>query len=52
MNFIMMRKCVTIVLDDNLLKKLRKKHAKLIRESEKSVSFSSVINQTLRKSIK
>jgi len=47
-----MSKRVTIVLDDDLVKKLREKHAKLIRESVKSVSFSSVINQILRKSIK
>ncbi len=43
---------ITIVLDDDLVKKLREKQAKLIKESAKSVSFSSVINQTLRKGIK
>ncbi len=43
---------ITIVLDDELVKKLREKQSKLIKESAKSVSFSSVINQTLRKSIK
>jgi hypothetical protein len=47
-----MSKRVTIVLDDDLLKKLREKQAKLIKESVKSVSFSSVINQILRKSFK
>jgi len=47
-----MGKRITIVLDDDLLKKLREKQAKLIKESVKSVSFSSVINQILHKSIK
>jgi len=47
-----MGKRITIVLDDELVKKLREKQAKLIKGSAKSVSFSSVINQTLRKSIK
>jgi hypothetical protein len=48
----MMGKRITIVLDDDLVKKLREKQAKLIKESTKSVSFSSVINQTIRKCIK
>ena len=43
---------ITIVLDDDLVKKLREKQAKLIKESAKSVSFSSVINQTLHKSVR
>jgi len=43
---------ITIVLDDNIIKKLREKQAKLIKESTKSVSFSSVVNETLRKGIK
>jgi len=43
---------ITIMLDDILLKKLRKKQAKLIKESAKSVSFSRVLNDTLRKCIK
>ena len=47
-----MGKRVTIVLDDDLVKKLREKQAKLIKESTKSVSFSSVVNETLRKGIK
>ncbi len=48
----MMGKRITILLDDNIFKKLREKHAKLIKESTKSVSFSRVINETLRKGIK
>ena len=51
MNFIMGKR-VTIVLDDDLVKKLHERQAKQIRETSESVSFSSVVNQTLRKSIK
>ena len=47
-----MSKRITIVLDDDLLKKLREKQAKLIKESVKSVSFSHIVNVTLRKGIK
>jgi hypothetical protein len=47
-----MGKRITVVLDDDLVKKLREKQAKLIRESAKSVSFSRVLNDTLRKRIK
>ena len=44
-----MAKRVTIILDDDLLKKLHEKQAKLIRESVKSISFSRIVNDTLRK---
>jgi len=47
-----MRKRITIVVDNDLLKKLHEKQAKLIKESTNSVSLSSVINETLRKGIK
>ena len=47
-----MGKRITIVLDDDLVKKLREKQAKLIKKSVKSVSFSSVLNETLRMAIK
>ncbi len=47
-----MGKRVTVVLEDDLVKKLRGKQAKLIKESVKSVSFSRVLNMTLRKCIK
>lgn len=43
---------ITIVVDEELHKKLREKHSKLIKISEKSVSFSRVVNETLRKGIK
>jgi len=47
-----MGKRITIILDDELLKKLHYIQAKLIRESEKSVSFSRVMNDVLRKALK
>ncbi len=47
-----MAKRITIMLDDDLLKKLHEIQAKLIKESTKSVSFSAVLNETLRNSIK
>ena len=47
-----MGKRITIVLDDDLQKKLREKQAKKIKETSGSVSFSNVLNETLRKCIK
>ena len=47
-----MGKRITVILDDDLVKKLREKQAKQIKESVKSVSFSRVLNMTLRKVIK
>jgi predicted transcriptional regulator len=47
-----MSKRVTIVLDDDLVKKLRIIQSKNIAKSKKSVSFSSVINDELRKALK
>jgi len=47
-----MGKRITIVLDDDLVKKLHEKQAKLIKVSTKSVSFSRVVNDTLRIGIK
>ena len=51
MKFIMGKR-ITVVLDEDLVKKLREKQAKQIKESIRSVSFSSVLNMTLRKCIK
>jgi len=47
-----MAKRISIMLDDDLLKKLHDIQAKLIKESQKSVSFSHVLNKELRKSLK
>jgi len=40
------------MLDDELIQKIRTKQAKLIKKSTKSISFSRVLNDTLRESIK
>ncbi len=47
-----MVKRVTVVLDEDNIKKLRVIQAKQIRESNKSISFSRVINDVLRKHFK
>ena len=47
-----MSKRVTIVLNDDLVKKLREKQSKLIKGSVSSVLFSRVLNATVRKSLK
>ena len=47
-----MAKRVTIMLDDDLLKKLHEVQAKQIKDSSESVSFSAVLNDTLRKRLK
>ena len=39
----------TIVLDDNVLKKLIRIQVKKIKESSTSISFSSVVNEICRK---
>jgi len=40
------------MLDDELLKKLRNKQAKLLKTEKRSISFSKVINDTLKGSLK
>jgi len=50
MNFIMGKR-ITIVLDEDLVKKLREKQAKQIKESTNSVSFSRVVNEILHKGL-
>jgi len=47
-----MGKRITIILDDELLKKLHEIQAKQIKQSSKSVSFSRVLNDILRKGLK
>ncbi|QUC65540.1 hypothetical protein NsoK4_04700 [Nitrosopumilus sp. K4] len=46
-----MAKRITIVLDDEIVKKLRKIQAKKIQDSSKAVSFSSIIAEYLKKSV-
>lgn len=43
---------VTIMLENDIAKKLRLKQAKMIQTSTKNVSFSYVINETLRSALK
>lgn len=43
---------ITIMLEDDLQKKLREKQAKLIKQGNKSVSFSKVVNLTLSEGVK
>jgi len=47
-----MAKRVTIMLEDDLDKKLRLIQAKAIQSTTSSVSFSTVLNNTLRTSLK
>ena len=47
-----MAKRVTIMIDDDLDKKLRLLQAKLISKTNESVSYSRVINNELRKQLK
>ncbi len=47
-----MAKRITIMLDEDNLKKLRLIQAKLIKETISSVSFSKVLNETITKSLK
>ena len=42
---------ITIMLDDDLAKKLHEIQAKRIRETSKGLSFSRILNETLRKSL-
>ena len=44
-----MGKRITIMLDEDVEKKLRQRQADEIKKTSASVSFSAVINQTLRK---
>ena len=47
-----MAKRITIMIDDDLLKKLHEKQAKQIKETSESVSFSRVLNDELRKNLR
>jgi len=50
--FVIMSKRITIVLDDDLVKKLRIIQSKKIAKSEKSISFSKTMNEELRNALK
>ena len=47
-----MAKRVTVMIDEDLDKKLRQLQAKMIQETSSSVSYSNVINHILHKSLK
>jgi len=47
-----MAKRITVVLDNELVKKLRIIQSKKIAKSRKSLSFSRVVNDELRNAIK
>jgi predicted transcriptional regulator len=47
-----MAKRITIMIDDDLDKKLRQLQAKLIQDTTSSISYSHVINETIRKNLK
>ena len=43
-----MAKRMTVLLDEELIKQVRQKQAKMIMNSSGSVSFSSALNEALR----
>ena len=43
---------ITIILDDDIVKKLRKRQAKLLVESSKAVTMTSVIKEALKEYLK
>ena len=47
-----MSKRVTIVIDDDLDKKIRLRQSKMIQQNQTSYSFSKTLNDVLRKSLK
>jgi len=47
-----MAKRVTVMIDDDVAKKLRDLQAKKLRSSITSVSFSNIINEVLKKELK
>jgi len=47
-----MSKRVTIMIDEDLDKKLRLRQAKIIQQEQASCSYSKVLNESLRKVLK
>jgi predicted transcriptional regulator len=47
-----MSKRVTIMIDDDLDKKLRLRQAKMIQQEQSSYSYSKALNEVIRKSLK
>lgn len=46
-----MGKRVTIMIDDDLDKKLRQRQAKMIQQKQTSYSYSKTLNEILRKAL-
>ena len=46
-----MSKRVTIMIDDDIDKKLRQRQAKMIQQKQTSYSFSKTLNELLRKGL-
>ncbi len=46
-----MSKRVTIVIDDDLDKKIRLRQAKMIQHTQSSCSYSKILNEALRKKL-
>ena len=46
-----MKKRITVILDDDGIRKLRIRQTKLLKKSTKSVSFTSVITDILKKEL-
>ncbi len=47
-----MNRRVTIVVDEDIDKKLRLRQAKMIQQNQSSYSYSKVLNDVLRKTLK
>lgn len=47
-----MSKRITVMLDDDMDKKLRIRQAKVILQEQTTCSFSRILNETLRKVLK
>jgi len=43
---------ITIMFDDELVKKLRVKQGELLKKTSKSISFSFIVNETVKKGLK
>lgn len=48
----LMAKRITVMIDDDIDKKLRQHQAKMIQQSSEAYSYSKAINEVLKKSLK
>ena len=47
-----MRKRVTVIMSDDVNKKLRSLHGEKVKNSQSAISFSDIVNDILRKALK